>query len=63
MPRKSQRNWTKTGVFVAIILGGIAAFLTVVLSSLDMTTKEIMIVSLALLLYIVYNEVTKVYEQ
>jgi hypothetical protein len=61
LPRQSVRDWTKIGVLVGIFLASLAMALTIILSNLDIRDKEIGLIVIAFLCYIVYNEVTKVH--
>lgn len=44
---------------VAVITIFIASFLQIALSNLDLTTKEIGIMAIALIVYVMYNEIDK----
>lgn|GEM_PF-5778751 len=59
MPKQSIRNWTKIGVLVGIFLTSLAISVSIILSNLDIRDKEIGLIVIAFLGYIVYNEVTK----
>jgi hypothetical protein len=61
LPKESKRNWTKIGVLVSIFLTSLAIAMSIILSNLDIRDKEIGLIVIALLGYIVYNEVTKVH--
>jgi hypothetical protein len=56
---KQPRNWTKISVLVAIFLTSLGIAVTIILSNLDVRDKEIGLIIIAFLGYIVYNEVTK----
>jgi hypothetical protein len=61
LSKKSARNWTKVGVLVGIFLAALAMAVSIILSNLDIRDKEIGLIVIAFLGYIVYNEVTKVH--
>lgn len=61
MSKQSVRNWTKIGVLVGIFLASLGIAVSIILSNLDIRDKEIGLIIIAFLGYIVYNEVTKVH--
>ena len=65
MPRKVKRNWAKTGVLVAIVIGyfctAVPMVCTGIACSWDIRDVLMGIIALSLIFYILYNEVTKVY--
>ena len=57
LPKK--KNWAKSGVLVALFVGLLGIAITIISSDWDTTDKYFGIIIIALLGYIVYNELTK----
>ena len=59
MPRKTEENSRKAGVVVALFVGLLMATVTVIVSNLSDTNKAIGALTLTIVGYIAYNELTK----